>query len=51
LPGFPRLITVSVGVASWMTGELPEELVARADEALYHAKRSGRNRVEAATGC
>jgi diguanylate cyclase (GGDEF)-like protein len=40
-------LTVSVGVATatlegWKT---PEELVAAADEALYSAKRSGRNRV------
>jgi diguanylate cyclase (GGDEF)-like protein len=40
-------LTVSVGVATatvegWKT---PEELVAAADEALYSAKRSGRNRA------
>jgi diguanylate cyclase (GGDEF)-like protein len=40
-------LTVSVGVATatpegWKT---PEELVAAADEALYSAKKSGRNRV------
>jgi diguanylate cyclase (GGDEF)-like protein len=41
------ILTVSVGVATatlkgWKT---PEELVAAADEALYSAKRSGRNRA------
>jgi diguanylate cyclase (GGDEF)-like protein len=50
IPGGPGLITVSVGVASWMTGEGPEELVARADAALYNAKRKGRNRVETVAG-
>jgi diguanylate cyclase (GGDEF)-like protein len=37
--------TFSAGVASWDGVESPERLVARADEALYHAKRNGRNRV------
>ena len=50
VPGCPRQITVSLGVASWMTGEAPEELVARADAALYKAKNAGRNRVEAGSG-
>ncbi|HSN91028.1 MAG TPA: GGDEF domain-containing protein [Anaeromyxobacteraceae bacterium] len=47
LEGGDLAVTVSVGVAS--LGEPPEEgpdLVARADEALYRAKRAGRNRVE-----
>jgi two-component system cell cycle response regulator len=50
IPDGPGLITVSIGVASWMTGEAPEELVARADAALYNAKRTGRNRVEPVAG-
>jgi two-component system cell cycle response regulator len=39
-------VTVSVGVA-YSTGNMvaPEILLARADQALYHAKRSGKNRV------
>jgi PleD family two-component response regulator len=40
---------MSFGIASWMTGEAPEEFVARADAALYRAKSTGRNRVEAAS--
>lgn len=39
------LITFSAGVAERKSGETAEELIPRADEALYHAKHSGRNRV------
>jgi chemotaxis family two-component system sensor kinase Cph1 len=49
VPGCPRQITVSLGVATWMLGEAPEQFIARADRALYAAKSSGRNRVEAAS--
>lgn len=39
-------ITVSVGVAQFRSGhETLEETLTRADEALYRAKREGRNRV------
>ena len=43
-------VTVSVGLAVWAGGtqESLEQLVARADDALYQAKRLGRNRVVAA---
>ncbi len=43
------LVTVSIGVASMFTGEslTMNELIERADLALYHAKQNGRNRVEA----
>ena len=40
--------TVSIGVASWNGQESARELEARADDALYQAKRRGRNRVVAA---
>jgi diguanylate cyclase (GGDEF)-like protein len=39
-------VTVSIGVAE-TTGGAPETLLRRADEALYQAKRQGRNRVHA----
>jgi two-component system cell cycle response regulator len=41
-------VTCSVGVATW-TGETPDLLLRRADEALYAAKDAGRDRVIAAT--
>ena len=40
----PVPVTVSIGVATW-DGEAPEELLHRADEALYAAKDAGRDRV------
>jgi two-component system cell cycle response regulator len=42
----PLDVTVSIGVASSENGDdTPETLLKRADEALYEAKRQGRNRV------
>lgn len=41
--------TVSIGVATWDRRETPEHLERRADEAMYEAKRLGRNRVVVAT--
>ena len=38
-------ITVSLGVAEWRDGEELEEVLKRADSALYSAKQAGRNRV------
>lgn len=40
-------VTVSVGVAAWRAGEPVDDLLARADHALYQAKAAGRNRVVA----
>ena len=42
--------TISVGVAGFVRGDSGASLLARADEALYEAKRGGRNR-SAATRC
>jgi len=41
-------ITISAGVAERHPGETRDQLIARADEALYLAKNRGRNRVELA---
>ena len=41
--------TFSGGIALYNPGETPEELIKRADTAMYRAKRSGRNRVEVHT--
>lgn len=38
-------VTVSVGVACYRGGEAAEQFIARADKALYRAKRLGRNRT------
>jgi diguanylate cyclase len=39
------LITFSAGVASFEPGEDQDSVIARADSAMYEAKRSGKNRV------
>ncbi|MFN3700631.1 MAG: GGDEF domain-containing protein [Alphaproteobacteria bacterium] len=41
-------ITLSGGVAEFVSGESIEDLIARADAALYTAKHNGRNQVAAA---
>lgn len=42
-------VTVSIGLSHYPeNGQTTEDLIARADEALYHAKETGRNRVSAA---
>jgi len=50
-PGFELAVTVSIGVSViGGPGDTPEEALRRADEALYAAKRAGRNRVASAAG-
>ena len=47
LPTTPPLaITVSIGAATYKTGQTVDALMAAADAALYMAKRSGRNQVQ-----
>jgi two-component system, cell cycle response regulator len=44
--GAPLEVTVSIGIAYSVQGELLDAVIARADEAMYLAKSRGRNRVE-----
>jgi len=49
-PGVPRPVTISCGVADYPThGISRDEVVAAADNALYTAKQTGRNRVASAS--
>jgi len=48
LQGTELALGFSAGVAQWREGETEEELIDRADRAMYRAKRSGRGRVEVA---
>ncbi len=43
IPGLPRPITISAGLAQWRPGERAEALLRRADQALYRAKAAGRD--------
>jgi diguanylate cyclase (GGDEF)-like protein len=45
-----RGVTVSAGIAAWMPDDLPDDLLRRADEALYAAKRRGGDAVAEAAG-
>lgn len=44
-----KTITISVGIAEWRDGEMPEKFFDRADQALNNAKKLGKNKVIAAT--
>ncbi len=50
LDGVDVHITASIGVASLRAGESLDNLLHRADQALYSAKRAGRDRVMVAAG-
>ncbi len=41
----PIQTTISIGVTQYRRGEQIKDTIARADQALYHAKRKGRNQV------
>jgi diguanylate cyclase (GGDEF)-like protein len=45
LSNLKRHITVSIGVATLEAADTPAHLIDKADDALYAAKRSGRNRI------
>lgn len=47
-PGVSVRITLSIGMAAWRAGESSAQWYARADAALYEAKRCGRNRMSIA---
>jgi diguanylate cyclase (GGDEF)-like protein len=50
LPDFPEhsgLVTISCGIVSYASGETLDQLMMRADAALYEAKKQGKNRAVA----
>ena len=48
----PQMVTLSIGVAEYRPGETAEDIIARADSAMYAAKQGGRNQlVVSEIGC
>ena len=43
-------VTASVGITEYRQGDTIQQLLDRADRALYDAKRTGRNRIVVANG-
>jgi len=43
--GLPVSVTVSIGIAQWTNGSLIDQVLDRADKALYKSKTSGKNKV------
>lgn len=41
-------VTISIGIAQAVEGETAEDLIRRADAAMYRAKEEGRNRCSVA---
>lgn len=44
-PDLPFSMTISIGLAQYQDNDTLEALVERADQTLYYAKQTGRNRV------
>jgi diguanylate cyclase len=42
----PMTLTLSIGVTDWAVEDEMADLVGRADQAMYEAKRAGKNRIE-----
>ncbi|MDD3170146.1 MAG: diguanylate cyclase [Eubacteriales bacterium] len=38
-------VSISIGIAIWEAGMAPEQILDRADKALYHSKRTGKSKV------